>query len=252
MYGPLGPSCGGDNGSALLLTVSDFTYPAANAVNNGARIGLKLLKDNCKDGKYSSQAVVRVASFASRLWRTINGEKCTPSQPSNSDHNPSESVGVCAHDSHLRCTLISLWQWLWPKYCFQLMRAQSWHAMEGTPQYKAMGLNNVLKETVEEREATTKEDEVLKPLALIVDNEIDRQTWRGEMAAKAYEYFKRDNKTSQAEIGQPLPVIEKDASWKLGGWVASTAQQRRAQNLDWGAAVSRINVKLSSKSSGES
>ncbi|KAL7553517.1 hypothetical protein ACHAWF_016790, partial [Thalassiosira exigua] len=37
MNGPLGASCGGDNGSALLMTVSESTYPAANAVNDGAR-----------------------------------------------------------------------------------------------------------------------------------------------------------------------------------------------------------------------
>lgn len=107
MNGPLGASCGGDNGSSLLLTVSDITYPAANAVNNGARRGLRLLKDNCKDNKtYTNSAVVRVAKFASRLWRTINGEVISLV----AENSLCETVGVCAHDNHLRCALVALWQ----------------------------------------------------------------------------------------------------------------------------------------------
>merc|ERR1712032_1521864 len=41
MNGPLGASCGGDNGSTLLMTVSEVSLPAANAVNDGARRGLR-------------------------------------------------------------------------------------------------------------------------------------------------------------------------------------------------------------------
>lgn len=229
-----------DNGSALLLTVSDATYPAANAVNNGARRGLRLLKDNCKDSTYSTQTVVRVAKFATQLWRTINGELVC-------SNTAIEAVGVCAFDSHLRCALLSLWQWIWPRHCYQLMKSQSLHAMEGTPQYYSLGLDSVMKTTAEEKDAVSLEDQTLAPLAKVVDTEIDRQKWRGDMAAKAYEYFKRDNK-NPAEIGQPLPLVEKDAAWKLGGWVASTAQQRRAKGADGGSAVTKIRLMVKNSS----
>ena len=175
MNGPLGASCGGDNGSALalLLTVSEMTYPAANAVNDGARRGLRLLKDSCKDGTYTSQTVVRVAKFATKLWRTVKGEMISPNQTQN--------AGVCTHDNTLRSTLVALWQWIWPRQCGQLLKAQSLHAMEGTPQYYSMGLNHVMKTTLEEKEAGSLEDEALKPLAQVVEAEIDRQRWRGDI-----------------------------------------------------------------------
>ena len=251
MNGPLGPSYGGDNGSALLMIVSDFSYPSANGVNAGARVGLRLLKDNCKEGRYSNQVVVKVASFASRLWRTINGENCAGSA---SNQNLTDSHSVCAYDTHLRCTLVALWQCIWPKHCFHLLRAQSWHTMEGTPQYYAMRFDKVLKQTPEEKEAIAREDENLMPLAKLVNDELDRQRWRGEMAAEAYEYFERDNKSSQSQVetGQPLPLVEKNAAWKLGGWVASAAQQRRDKNLDGGRAVRKINLHVQSKSSVDS
>jgi len=248
MNGPLGASCGGDNGSSLLLTVSDFTYPAANAVNDGARRGLRLLKDSCKDGTYTSQTFVRVAKFATKLWRTINGELA--SLPIGI--TPCETVGVCAHDNHLRCALVALWQWIWPRQCWQFLRAQSLHAMEGTPQYYSMGLNHVMKTTSEEKEAAPLEDQALAPLSRVVEAEIDRQKWRGEMASEAYEYFKsnKDN-INLTEAGQPLPVVEKDSAWKLGGWVASTAQQRRTQGADGGSAVTKIRLMVKSNTIGE-
>lgn len=252
MNGPLGASCGGDNGSALLLIVSDSTYPAANAVNNGARIGLRLLKDSCKDGRFSNSTVVRVASFASRLWRTINGEQHVATNQPSSDNNSTGTDSVCAYDSHLRCALVALWQWIWPKHCFQLMRAQPWHAMEGTPQFFAMGLDNVIKETKEEREATATEDDALEPLSQVVESEVDRQQWRGEMAAKAYEYYMRENEGKDglaAELGQVLPVVTKDAAWKLGGWVASTAQARRSRKLDGGNEIKKLRATIGKSSS---
>lgn len=122
MNGPLGASCGGDNGGSLLLTITDFTYPAANAVNDGARRGLRLMKDNSiKSKDYSVQTVSRVAKFATRLWRTINGELASPPLEDSS----AEPVGVCAHNNHLRCTLVGLYQWIWPRTCWQVVRAQS-------------------------------------------------------------------------------------------------------------------------------
>lgn len=44
MNGPLGASHGGDNGSAMLVAVSSGGFPSANAVNDGARRGLRLLR----------------------------------------------------------------------------------------------------------------------------------------------------------------------------------------------------------------
>ena len=245
MNGPLGASNGGDNGGALLLTVSAFTYPAANAVNDGARRGLALLKD--KGGPYSSQTVVRVAKFATKLWRTMNGEEVS------ADEISSPIVGVCTHDNQLRCALAALWQWIWPDECLQLKRAQSWHAMEHTPQYYLLGLNDVLKTTAEEKDDAVLEDKALAPLSQVVEVEIDRQKWRGEMASEAYSYFKsskqkNDGSLNLTEVGQPLPIVKKDAAWKLGGWVASTAQQRRSQGADGGQAVTKIRLNVKSSS----
>lgn len=241
MNGPLGASYGGDNGSALLFTVSDITYPAANAVNDGARRGLRLLKDSCKDGAYTSQTVVRVAKFASKLWRTINGESISSS--TNSQYDP---VGVCAHDNNLRCSLVALWQWIWPSHCYQFLRTQSWLAMEGTPQYFSMGLNHVMKTTAEEKEVTLLEDEALQPLIKVVEAEIDRQKFRGEMHNKAY-----GKSPVFTEAGQPLPVVKKDDAWRLGGWVASTAQQRRSQGADGGSAVTKIRLMVKNSGAGD-
>jgi len=236
--GPLGASCGGDNGSSLLLTVADSTLPAANAVNDGARRGLRLLKDPCKDGINQTQA--RVARFASRLWRTMNGETV------HSSASRSNTVGICAHDCHLRCQLVALWQWIWPRHCYQVMRSQSWHTVEGTPQYYEMGMDQVIKTTAEERDAAALDDQALAELGKAVDDEIDKQRWRGEMASEAYSNCKKDDMTV---VGQPLPLVKKDEAWRLGGWVASTAQQRRVQGADGGSAVTKIRL-LVSKTTG--
>jgi len=236
--GPLGSSCGGDNGSSILLTVADSTLPAANAVNDGARRGLRALKDTCKEGINQTQA--RVARFASRLWRTMNGEAVT------SGASPSNAGGICAHDSQLRCQLVALWQWIWPRHCYQVMRSQSWHAVEGTPQYYAMGMDQVIKTTVEERDAAALDDQALTELGKAVEDEIDKQKWRGEMASEAYSNCKKEDMTV---VGQPLPLVKKDEAWRLGGWVASTSQQRRAQGADGGSAVTKIRL-LVSKSTG--
>ena len=247
MNGPLGASCGGDNGSAILQTVSDVTYPAASAVNDGARRGIRLLKDNGKDGTYSSQTIVRVAKFATKLWRTINGEGASlGSQPGRN------TAGICAHDNVLRCTLVALWQSIWSRQCWQLLKAQTLHAMEGTPQYDSMGLDQVMKTTPKEKEAASLDGDALKPLAQLVDAEIDRQRWRGEMPTQAYRYFKSttDN-LNLTEVGQPLPIVKKDAAWKSGGWLASTAHQRRAQGADGGSAVTKIRLMVKSSSVGE-
>ena len=240
MNGPLGASYGGDKGSALMLTVSDVIYPAANAVNDGARAGLRLL---CKESACNSQTIVRVAKFASKLWRTINGESISHSTNSQCSH-----PGVCAHDGNLRCSLVALWHRLWPSHCIQFKRTQTLLGMEGTPQYFSMGLNHVMKTTAEEKEAALLEDEALKPLIKVVEDEIDRQKWRGELFG---ETFKSSKTSALTDAGQPLPVVEKDQAWKLGGWVASTAQQRRSQGADGGSAVTKIRLMVKSSSAGD-
>ena len=247
MNGPLGASYGGDNGSALLLTVSDVTYPAANAVNDGARRGLRLLRHKHKDASYTSQTIVRVAKFPSKLWRTINGESISPST-----HSQCEPAGVCAHDNSLRCSLVALWQWMWPDHCSQFLRTQTLLALEGTPQYFSMGLNHFMKTTAEEKKAAHLENVALEPLIKVVEDEIDCQKWRGEMAGNAYQYFKKTKgNINLTEAGQPLPIVEKDAAWKLGGWVASTAQQRRSQGADGGSAVTKIRLMVKSSGAGD-
>ena len=108
-----------------------------------------------------------------------------------------------------------------------------------------------MKTTAIEKETGLLEDEALAPLVQMVDNEIDRQKWRGEMASESYEYFKRTKESMNlTEAGLPLPTIEKDSAWKLGGWVASAAQQRRAQGADGGGAVTKIRLAVRGAGSG--
>ena len=106
----------------------------------------------------------------------------------------------------------------------------------------------------EEKDATKEEDAALQPLKNIVASEIDRQSWRGEMSLRAHHFNKREQQdkvavvdplagTSQ-DLGKPLPLVQKDAAWKSGGWITSTAQQRRAKGVDGGSA--RLTVKGSS------
>jgi hypothetical protein len=118
--------------------------------------------------------------------------------------------------------------------------------MEGTPQYYALGMDQVIKTTVEEKDAASLDDQALAELGKTVEEEIDRQRWRGEMTSEAYSNCKKEDMTV---VGQPLPLVKKDDAWKLGGWVASTAQQRRAQGADGGSAVTKIRL-LVSKSTG--
>jgi len=96
--------------------------PAANAVNDGVHRGLKLLKRAGDGSSISDKTIVRVAKFATLLWRTINGESGGKDAVADLGFSsgivaPVTSVvdGVCSHDAHLRCSLLSLWQWLWPK-----------------------------------------------------------------------------------------------------------------------------------------
>ena len=73
------------------------------------------------------------------------------------------------------------------------------------------------------------------------------------MANDAYQYCRSMSKDEfdLTEVGQSLPVVEKDAAWRLGGWVASTGQQRRNQGADGGSAVTKIRLMVKNSTSGE-
>jgi hypothetical protein len=161
--GPLGASYGSENGASIHTFVAEHTMPAANAVNNGARRGLKLLKQSGKSGHAVTEiTLVRVAKLATDLWRTVNGEL----GGIGSKHNvagvtPITSAvdGICAHDGILRCSLLSLWQWLWGgKECIAVLRVQSWKKVEGTTRYKALGADEVMKIEDCEKEAALAEE----------------------------------------------------------------------------------------------
>jgi hypothetical protein len=263
--GPLGACHGNDNGSAVVAAVSALTFPAASAVNDGARRGMRLLS---RAGHPSSQVrqeeVVRVAIFATRLWRTINGELADVSQCNVTAEQEYPLLGVCAYDGILRCSLLALWQWIWPKGCYALLQVQSWGEHENTAHYRNIGAHHVMKITEADKAAATAEENSLSDINRYVELERDRQIWRGEMAQKAYDIHKAtkgmssssSNLSSQQDvlgmsnvaaaekgIGQPLPPITRDAAFKQGGWIASSAQQRRSLALDGGTAVTKIRLK---------
>lgn len=242
--GPLGASYGSDNGSALLMNVNSTSNPVANAVNDGARRGLRLLgraghpRDETKD-----ELVVKVAKFATDLWRTINGHIVSTSV----DYATAVSRdGVCANDGVLRCSLLALWQWIWPKACYAIMRVQSWRTHAHTPRYKALGADKVLKVLDEETNAAAVEEKMFEPLSKIINLELDRQSWRGEMVTKAYEHTmeKKGGSKEDNAIGDLLPPILRDGAFKQGGWVASTSRQRRAMQLDGGMAVTKLQIRV--------
>jgi hypothetical protein len=262
--GPLGACHGGDNGSAVVTAVSAMTFPAASAVNDGARRGMRLLS---RAGHPSSQVrqeeVVRVAIFATRLWRTINGEPAADVAKYDGIFTERQQplLGVCAYNGILRCSLLALWQWIWPKGCFALLQVQSWGAHEHTQHYRDIGAHYVMKISDLEKAAATAEENVLSDINRYVEMERDRQIWRGEMAQKAYDLHKASKgmssttsqdalagSTAAAEkgIGQPLPPITRDAAFKQGGWIASAAQQRRSLALDGGTAVTKLRLKVKS------
>ena len=144
LHGPLGASYGGDTGAAVMTNVNAVSYSAASAVNDGARRGLRLI---CKAGHprevgITEELVVRIARFATNLWRTINGEPLEISESSSPFYKG--NVGVCANDGHLRCTLLALWQWLWPRGCFAVLQVQVRKANEWTGNYKDLGVDILL------------------------------------------------------------------------------------------------------------
>jgi hypothetical protein len=123
---------------------------------------------------------------------------------------------------------------------------QAWQSHEGTQQYKNLGADLVMKITDAESEAASAEEASLAEINNIVEKELDRQRWRGEMAAKAHDYYNHDSNRGLPDVagtteqGIPLPPIQRDSGFKQGGWVASAAQQRRAKSLDGGIAVTKL------------
>lgn len=250
MTGPLGASHGGDNGSSALTTVSAAHYPAANAVNDGARRGLRLLaRAGHPREAVSQEMIVRVAIFATRLWRTLNGE---PADTIQSESNR-PAIGVCAFNGVLRTTLLALWQWIWPKGCFAVLSVQAWGHQCSQNRREELGIDRVMQCTEEEKVEGAKEEAAYEDINQIVAMELDRQAWRGEMAKKAYDMYiatkgsavQNIGKAEQG-IGQPLPLIERDASFKQGGWIASAAQQRRKLALDGGTALTKLRLTVKS------
>jgi hypothetical protein len=132
------------------------------------------------------------------------------------------------------------------------MQVQAWKSHAGTPHYISLGADKVMKISTEEIEASKAEEDSLGEIGRLIDKELDRQVWRGEMASQAYELYKSGKTASTADasaaeqgIGQPLPPIQRDPAFKAGGWVASAAQQRRALALDGGTAVTKLRLRKS-------
>lgn len=244
--------------------------PVANAVNDGAKSGLKVLKragieSNSTSSLLTETTVVRVAKFATLLWRTINGESGGKDSLkdvgfSSGTVAPVTSVvdGVCSYDAHLRCTLLSLWQWLWHKECPAVLRVQSWRRQpERIAMYKDLGADDVMKVTDEEREAAAAEDAVCSSLKNIVKREIDRQKWRGEMAkvvqrreSQSSMTAKDLSSTSQG-LDKPLSIVDRDHAWEHGGWIASAALHRRRKREDGGPVVKKIRLAMKSSEGDE-
>lgn len=111
-----------------------------------------------------------------------------------------------------------------------------------------MTTDNIMIATEEEKEAVATEEGELAELDLIVTSEIDRQVWRGEMFRKSFELSSalrsniQDMASAEQGIAQPLPPIARDPAFQQGGWIASTAQQRREKALDGGSAVSKLRI----------
>ena len=232
--GPLGAPYGGDSGACV-------TIPAAAAVTDGARRGMRMIgkAGRPKETSIRPEVVTRVAKFGTQLWRTVNGDDAV--EPSN--------PGVCAFDGVLRSSLLALWQWIFPRGCIAVLQVQSWK-----PESVPFDISGVMKKSESERTpAAVNDKQALEELARVVGSERKRQEWRGEMAKKAYEVYaatpNKDPNAISSGVGHPLPQIERDAAFRFGGWIASAAHQRRAKSLDGGAVVSQIRLKMKTSDS---
>lgn len=238
LNGPLGASYGNDMGNTIFTSASELSLPAAKAVNDGAKRGLRLLRTAGKPippnklnqkKPPSNQIVVQVAQFATSLWRTINGE--LGGRQSIKDKNmtfvAATSVvdGVCAFDGYLRCSLLSLWQYIWQinkskGQCPAVIEVQSWKekAHIDMQRYKDLGADEVM--SVEDREKMAAKEAVEANVKFrkIYKSEIDRQRWRGEMAKKLKDAANapKDKVAASQGLNQPLEIVDKDDAWKLG------------------------------------
>lgn len=266
--GPLGASYGNDVSNTILMSVTEGSLPAAHAVNNGARRGLRLLRTAGKPihtakvnqkKPCSEETIVQVAQFATNLWRTMNGEL---GGKLNEKDRSSLSVtctidGVCAYDGYLRCTLLSLWQCIWPNsknsngLCPAVTRVQSWKQHSETKKYKDLGADKVMSVEDDEKIAAEIGYKANEPFRKVIISEIDRQRWRGEMAKKkkAASNTSKDPTAASLGLNQPLDIVEKDDAWKLGSWVTSAAHQRRALGADGGSMLSVTKLRLTMKGS---
>ena len=240
--GPLGASYGNDVGNTFLTSISERSLPAANAVNNGARRGMQLLRTAGKPQNKTNlkklpneRIIVQIAKFATSLWRTINGELGGRQFEKDRAFAAVTSVvdGVCAYDSHLRCSLLSLWQCIWPNsksnngLCAAVQIVQSWREHSGTQKYKDLGADQVMDVEEIEKIAAERGYKECESLRKIVKSEIDRQLWRGEMARKRKETTSgtKDPNAASQGLNQPLDIVEKNDVWSLGGWTTSAAHQ---------------------------
>lgn len=262
--GPLGASYGNDVGNTFLTSASELSLPAANAVNNGARRGMQLLRSAGKQSKAnqrksSDKVIVQVAKFATSLWRAINGELGGKYFEKDRTFVAVTSVvdGVCAYDGYLRCSLMSLWQCIWPNsknnngLCPAVLRVQSkaWKEHEGTPRYKDLGADQVMSVEGNEKLSAEISYKANESLRSIIISEIDRQRWRGEMARRRKDTTSGTKDPIAASLGlnQPLDIVDKNESWRLGGWVTSAAHQRRSLGADGGSMVSVTKLRLTMK-----
>ena len=149
LHGPLGASYGGDTGAAVVTNVNALSYSAAGAVNDGARRGLRLIcrAGHPKEVGSPEELIIRIACFATNLWQTINGE---PLEILSSNKG---IIGVCANDGHLRCSLLALWQWVWPRpqECFAVLQVQVRRSNKWTGNYRDLGVDKVLKTSEAEK-----------------------------------------------------------------------------------------------------
>ena len=246
--GPLGATYGSENGSSIHTTVGEYNTPAADAVNDGARSGFRLLRTAGQKVEGNEDVIVRVAKFASSMWRLVNGELGGTEIVCIHGQKPSTTVvdGICAHDAQLRGILLALLQWLWPKGCFAIMRVESWRELQNSARFRNLGIDEVMSINDAEKAAAALEDKYCEDLRAILAEEKDRQVWRGEMAeARRQEVVAtKDSSLNAQGVNYPLEIVQKDEAWKLGSWVSSTAQQRRAKGADGGSSVSVTKLRL--------
>ena len=246
--GPLGSTYGSENGSSIHTTVGEYNTPAADAVNDGARSGFRLLRTAGQKVEGNEDVIVRVAKFNSSMWRLVNGELGGTEIVDAHDRNQCVSIvdGICANDGQLRGILLALLQWLWPKGCFAVMRVQSWRDLQNPARLNDLGIIDVMRMSNSEKAAAAMEDKSCEDLRGIINEEKGRQVWRGEMAETRRKEVvaTKDPSLNAQGVYYPLDIIKRDEAWKLGSWVSSAAQQRRARGADGGSSVSVTKLRL--------